>query len=433
MQLTTPTPKPVDWRRLLPLAAALITTACSGGIIPSGGEAGAALPTPPASLTATGFIEAEEVSVVSEASGRVAEVLADEADAVSAGDPVVVLDDALLLADRAQAEAAVTVAQANLADLLAGPTSDEVDSAQASIDEAQASLSGAQSASYQAWQTANNPRDIDVQISQAELESQNALSALNNAQVELDRIDYRLQFLNGQDEDDLDHTAIDYAQIERNALVAQLAAAQIEYDGSLRKLDALRAQQDRPLAQIARAQNASAQIPVAEARVSLAQAQYDLLIADPMPEQIAIAQAQIDLAQAQVALIDARLNQLSLVAPIDGVITTRAIAVGETAQPGVSLMTIANLQTLKLVVYIPATEVGYVQIGAPVTIKVDSYPNVEFPGVIVNIGREAEFTPQNVQTEEDRVNLVFAVEIRIENEDGRLKPGMPADAIIDVN
>jgi len=431
MQLNDLTPKAIDWRRLLPVVAGLIVTACSGSIIPTS-NTGAAQPTQPASLTATGFIEAEEVSIVSEVSGRVAEVLADEADPVGAGEVVVVLNDALLLADRAQAEAAVTVAEANLADLLAGPTQDEVDSAQAAIDEAQASLSGAQAASGQAWQTANNPRDIEVQISQAELETQNALAALKNAQVELDRIDYRLEFLKSQDEDEQDHTAIDYAEIERNAIVAQLAAAQAQYDGALRKLEALRAQRERPLAQIAQAQNASAQIPVAEAQVTLAQAQYDLLVADPMPEQIAIAQAQIDLAQAQVALIDARLNQLSLVAPIDGVITTRAIAVGETAQPGVSLMTIANLRTLKLVVYIPATEIGYVQIGAPVTIEVDAYPNAKFPGEVVNIGREAEFTPQNVQTEEDRVNLVFAVEIRIDNEDGRLKPGMPADATIDV-
>lgn len=431
MRLNDLTPNCAGWRRWLPLALALILTACAGDIIPAS-DTGEAQPTRPASLTATGFIEAEEVSVVSEVSGRVAEVLADEADPVSGGDVVVVLDDALLLADRAQAQAAVTVAEANLADLLAGPTQDEVDSAQAAIDEAQARLSGAQAASYQAWQTANNPRDIDVQISQALLESEQALADLKNAQIELDRIDYRLQFLKSEEEDDQDHTAIDYAEIERQTIVAQLAAAQIEYDGAVRKLDALRAQRAQPLAQIAQAQNASAQIPVAEARLTLAQAQYDLQVADPEPEQIAIAQAQIDLAEAQVALIDARLNQLSLVAPIDGVITTRAIAVGETAQPGVSLMTIANLQTLKLVVYIPATEIGYVQIGAPVTIEVDAYPNAKFPGEVINIGREAEFTPQNVQTEEDRVNLVFAVEIRIDNEDGRLKPGMPADATLDV-
>jgi HlyD family secretion protein len=431
MQLNTLTPKYADRRRWLPLALALFLTACAGSITPAS-DTGSAQPTQPASLTATGFIEAEEVSVVSEVSGRVAEVLADEADPVSTGEVVVVLDDALLLADRAQAEAAVTVAEANLADLLAGPTQDEVDSAQAAMDEAQASLSGAQAASYQAWQTANNPRDIDVQISQVLLESEQALANLKSAQIELDRIDYRLQFLKSEEEDDQDHTAIDYAEIERQAVVAQLAAAQIEYDGAVRKLAALRAQRAQPLAQIAQAQNASAQIPVAESRLTLAQAQYDLLVADPEPEQVAIAQAQISLAEARVALIDARLNQLSLVAPIDGVITTRAIAVGETAQTGVSLMTIANLQTLKLVVYIPATEIGYVQIGAPVTIEVDAYPNAKFPGEVVNIGREAEFTPQNVQTEEDRVNLVFAVEIRIDNEDGRLKPGMPADATLTV-
>lgn len=418
---------------LLVLVTALGLSACNASLSPSSGEADAGA-TPPATLKATGFIEAEEVSVVSEVNGRVSAVLVDEADPVKAGDTVVRLDDQLLLADRAQAEAAVMVAEANLADLLADPTQDEIDTAQAAIEEAKARVSGDQAASGQAWQTVNNPHDIDVQISQTLLDVEDAERALKDAQIQLDEIDYRIRFLyeSAEDEDqDLDQTAVDYAQIEREAIVAQIAAAQARYDGALRKLEALRAQREQPLVQIAQAQQASARIPVAEAQLELAQAQYDLLVADPLAEEVAIAQAQIDLAQAQVAFVNARLNQLSLVAPIDGVITTRAIAVGETAQPGVSLMTIADLETLKLIVYIPATQIGLVQIGAPATIEVDSYPFASFEGEVVKIGREAEFTPRNVQTEEERVNLVFAVEIRIPNEDGRLKPGMPADATID--
>jgi len=418
---------------LLAIATALWLSACNTNVSPASGEADSAA-TPPADLTVTGFIEAEEVSVVSEVSGRVAAVLADEADPVNAGDTVVRLDDQLLQADRAQSEAAVTVVEANLADLLADPTQDEIDAAQAAIEEAKARVSGDQAASGQAWQTVSNPHDIDVQISQALLEVEDAQRALKDAQIQLDEIDYRIRFLyeSAEDDDqDLDQTAVDYAGIEREGIVAQIAAAQARYDGAVRKLEALRAQREQPLAEIAQAQQASARIPVAQAQLELAQAQYDLLIADPLSEEVAIAQAQIDLAQAQVDYIDAELNQLALVAPIDGVITTRAISVGETAQPGVSLMTIADLETLKLIVYIPATQIGLVQIGAPATIEVDSYPGVSFEGEVVKIGREAEFTPRNVQTEEERVNLVFAVEIRIPNEDGRLKPGMPADATID--
>jgi HlyD family secretion protein len=97
----------------------------------------------------------------------------------------------------------------------------------------------------------------------------------------------------------------------------------------------------------------------------------------------------------------------------------------------VPLLSIANLAVLKLVVYIPAPQLGRVRLGAPVEISVDAYPGQTFEGTITLIAREAEFTPRNVQTEEERVNLVFAVEIKIDNEDGRLKPGMPADVVIE--
>ena len=129
-------------------------------------------------------------------------------------------------------------------------------------------------------------------------------------------------------------------------------------------------------------------------------------------------------------MIDAQIAQLTLVAPIDGVVTSRSIYPGETASPGVSLMSIADLSTLKLVVYIPETQYGWVRLNAPVEVTVDAYPGRAFPGTVLYIAREAEFTPRNVQTEEERVNLVFAVEIRIENPGGELKPGMPADVAI---
>ena len=169
---------------------------------------------------------------------------------------------------------------------------------------------------------------------------------------------------------------------------------------------------------------------IAQAQIDLAQAKYDLVKNGALPQEIRIAEAQVAALQSQVDLIEAKIAQLTLIAPIDGIVATRSIQVGETAQPNVTLMTISDLSALKLVVYIPDPQIGLVHQGAPVHISVDAEPGKIFDGVVTLIARQAEFTPRNVQTEEDRVSLVFAVEIAIDNTDGVLKPGMPADASI---
>ncbi len=417
------------------LGLTLALTACSGvaNAIPSLGEGDAA----PGPLEASGFIEAQEVNIVSEVGGRVAQVLVDEADPVSEGQVVLVLDDALLQADRRQAEAAVAVAEANLAELLAGPGEAEVEAAQAAIDRAAASLAGARNAAGQAWAMVSNPHDIDAQIASTQLEIATLRQQVDEIGGQITQVEYELRIVEEGNQVRIDEgkrpdeTRVDFLNYTRQTLIAQQAAVQARLAGAEEKLALLQAERERPVALIAQARNAQSQIGLAEAQLELAQMQYDLVVADPRPEEVAIMRAQVDLAEAQVALIDARIAQLTLVAPIDGVVTTRSINAGETATAGVSLLTISDLDTLKLVVYIPETQIGRVRLGAPVEIKADAYPTRTFMGEVVRIGREAEFTPRNVQTEEERVNLVFAVEIRIANEDGALKPGMPADVVIE--
>lgn len=408
------------------LVIGLSLAACSAALpqIPLAAADGAAV----THLTASGFLEAEEVSVVAETSGRVEAVLVDEADTVTAGQVVVQLDDSLLQAQRLQALAGVAVAEANLNKLLAGPTEEEIAAAQAAVDQAQAALEGAKRAAAQARSAANNPREIAVQIAAAQLEADQYRQQLDGLQAQLAEKQKEMELI--WDDEPQDETRIEFLRYEMELLRAQIAAAQALYDGAIRKLSLLQEQYRRPLALIAQAHQAEAQIAVAEAQLALAQAQYDALVAPPRPQEVAIARAQVDLAEAQVALIDAQIDRLALRAPIDGVVTARAIAVGETATAGVPLLTIADLRTLKLVVYIPETQIGYVRLGAPVTVTVDAYPGQHFEGEVVRIGREAEFTPRNVQTEEERVDLVFAVEVRLDNRDGRLKAGMPAEATI---
>lgn len=129
-------------------------------------------------------------------------------------------------------------------------------------------------------------------------------------------------------------------------------------------------------------------------------------------------------------LVDAQIAQLTLSAPIDGIVTKCDIHMGETVAAGHPLLSIANLDEVRLMIYIPEDQVGQVRIGQEVDVQVDSFPGRVFTGKAVSIGGKAEFTPRNVQTQEDRANLVFAVKVSIPNSDRALKPGMPADAAL---
>jgi HlyD family secretion protein len=405
---------------------AISLAACSTAT-PSDGDSTEGAPEP---LKASGFIEAEEVSVVSEVGGLVDQVLADEGDTVKAGQTIVVLNDALLRADRAEAQAAVAIAEANLADLKAGATEEELEAAQAAIDEAQSRIDGTERSSGQAWGAAGDPQGVDVQLTSARTEADMAQRQLELLQVQLKEAEIVYDWLSNW-ADPSDPIAIEFKGYEVEMLRANVRAAEIRYQGALDKITLLEKQQERPLSAIAQARSISSQIPIYEHQLELAQAQYELLKNGPLPEEIAIVEAQVNLAKAGVTLIDAQIARLTLIAPIDGVVTTRAIHVGETATPGSSLLTISNLNELKLVVYIPEDQIGQVQLGQSVDLTVDAYPNETFSGEVNFIAREAEFTPRNVQTEEERVNLVFAVEIKIDNEEGKLKPGMPADVVIE--
>jgi HlyD family secretion protein len=143
---------------------------------------------------------------------------------------------------------------------------------------------------------------------------------------------------------------------------------------------------------------------------------------------VATARAQVAEARAALELARARLAETRIAAPITGVVLRRNTERGETAAPGVSILTILDPTDLWLRAYVPETDVGRIRIGQRAAVTLDAYPGREFPGAISEIASEAEFTPKNVQTKKERVNLVFRVKIALRNAEGVLKPGLPADA-----
>lgn len=170
---------------------------------------------------------------------------------------------------------------------------------------------------------------------------------------------------------------------------------------------------------------------VAAAQEKSARQKVLLLEAGSRPDQVEAARGQ--LAQARNALDTARTRrkEMTVSSPLDGVVLRKNLEVGELANPGVPILTLMNPSDIWVRAYVPEEEVARIKVGSPVRVSVDGYPARRFPGRITEIASEAEFTPRNVQTRKERVNLVFRIKIAVDNPEGILKPGMPADADID--
>jgi len=141
---------------------------------------------------------------------------------------------------------------------------------------------------------------------------------------------------------------------------------------------------------------------------------------------------QVEQARASLEVIEVQLNKLSVSSPVSGVVAARNFEVGEIAQPGAPILTVTELEEVTLTAYIPERKIGLVKLGQEALVSVDSYPGETFPGEVVYISPRALFTPKNIQLTEEREKMVFAVKIRLENPEQKLKPGMPADARITV-
>jgi HlyD family secretion protein len=380
-------------------------------------------------LVASGSIEGEEVAIVSVFGGLIVELPVKEGDEVEAGQVLVQLDTSLLQAQMAQAEAAVAAAQANLANVQAGAHPAEILAAEAALQQAQAERDSAHTSWDSVQAILDDPQEIEAQITQAQAQVDLAAVQIEQAQsqvatAEVERDQYRAQ---GTMEEKWLYRVYDY-QVQ--SAQAAVEAAKANEKGAGDTLKALKALRKNPLALVSQVHLAESQYDIAAAGVSVAEAQVTELKAGPTPEAVAVAEAQVAQAEAAVAALQRQIDMMTLTAPRSGVVTSRSAHAGEAALAGATLLTLANLDEVKLTIYVPENELGRVYLGQVVEVQVDAYPDRVFSGTVSYVSQEAEFTPKNVQTEQERVNMVFAVKVRLPNPEHQLKPGMPADALL---
>lgn len=166
-------------------------------------------------------------------------------------------------------------------------------------------------------------------------------------------------------------------------------------------------------------------------RQSAASLKHDQAMVGVAEENIAAAAAAVKNAQETLRLAKITLGYTVLSAPFSGVIVVRQTELGEVTQPGTPVVTLADLDHVWLRAYISETDLGRIRWGQDATVITDTYPGKKYPGRISFISSSAEFTPKSVETHQERVTLVYRIKIDVDNPNHELKPGMPADALIE--
>lgn len=413
-------------------------------------------------LRASGSIEATIVNVSPEMAGRVAEVLVEEGGVVQAGEPLLRLDDSLLVVQREAAAAQLESAGAAVATAEAA-----LASAQHQYDLAvQSALIAEQTSQATDWRFSapvefNQPAwyfTQSEQIDSAQLEVEAAQAALDEAIGELQQVTASLEnglFLDAEkrlsnaraaflvaDEVKINSEYAaeggglrDAAYDAYNAALDEVRAAQNEYNAQLSTQSAREVLDARGKVVVARQRFDAAQARLSTLKTgfyspAVLTAQYGLEQAKAAVEQAHTAVTQ---AQANLELLETQIAKLTVYAPADGTLLTRNVEPGEFVQPGAIALTLADLSDLTITVYVPEDRYGQIRLGQQAQVTVDSFPGASFQAVVSHIADQAEFTPRNVQTVEGRSSTVYAIELKVMDSDGRLKIGMPADVTFSTN
>ena len=470
-------------RILVPLALLLAAGAYYGIRALSAGDA--------VPLRASGTIEAVTINIAAEMAGRIVEVSAEEGESVNKGEPVLRIDDSLLSAQRDVAAAALLAAQASeksaqgalaaataqyqialetallsdrkdrLSDWFAEDPdqfeqpgwyfsrAEQIEAAQSQVDAAWSELEASRSSLMAADEASDQA---------AFLEAERRLLEARLAYLVADAVNDKAQNSTSSNVP-VGRYNRTHCGTNQGYKLAEGRLTNVIYtcEGDPQLSEAGEALYQSATAELADAQAAyntllstdvGEKVLSARAAVAVAQERYystlDLLYrlqtADQAPAVTAArlsmeqagaaveqARAAVSQARASVELLERQIAKLTVYAPTDGVILTRAVEPGEFVQPGAAALTMADLGALTITVYVPEDRYGAIRIGQRAAVTVDSFPDRTFAAEVTRIADEAEYTPRNVQTVEGRSSTVYAVTLKLLDAAAGLKIGMPAD------
>ena len=318
------------------------------------------------SLTASGTLEARDISVGSKVGGRVSQVLAHEGDHVAPDQLIVTFEDSELAAAVTQARGNLEQAKAALEKALRGARPEEIEESKA-----------------------ENAARTD-QVSQARAQAEQARATFVNAEREYRRIKELA------DSGVASRSQRDDAEAAYNAAKANLAAAE----------HAIQAAQGQA--------NAAAAVEKKTVRGNRA-------------EDIAMARAQVTSAEGALKLAETRYAEHEVRSPASAYVEVLDIRPGDLLQPNAPIAKLLEADQLYVMVYVPQTEIGRVRVGEKAQVRVDTFGNRPFDAVVEQIRQQAEFLPRNVQTKKEREHQVIGVKLRVMSPKGELRAGINAD------
>jgi multidrug resistance efflux pump len=337
----------------------------------------------------SGTVEAHTIALGSRAGGRVQRVLVKEGDRVKPGEPIVVLEPGDWPAQLQQAEAQLAMMQATLDKLVAGARPEEIAAAKARTQGAQAALQ----------ETTSGARSEQVAAAQARLAAQQI--AVDKAQKDAERM---------------------------HKLAAAGAAVPADVDNADLALRAAIAQRDALSQQLEELKNGARREEVAQAAARAAEqrASERLVTSGSRIEDIRAAQAQVKGAQGKVDQIKTMIDELAIKAPVAARVEALDLRPGDIVAPNAPAVTLVEDDQLYVRIYVPETQLGHMRLGQEVPIRVDSFPDDTFRGVVQHINSVGEYSPRNLQTSDERADQMFATRIGITGGIAQLRAGMAA-------
>jgi HlyD family secretion protein len=350
----------------------------------------------------SGTIEAIQSNLAFQVSGRVKDVLTDEGQSVDAGAVLAVLDRREYIALRDQARANLQRAGQNLRQLETvlevsrNVLPAEVDRAVAAVKALQAQLAEAEFG-YRSQE-----------VERVRLAVETAKVTLENARKDKNRYDelYRKGVV---------------AEKSRDTFYVQFETALKEHQRAVEAYQMAREGFRREEIDTARSR-------LAEGQAALRLARSNLKKIEAAEQDVEAARAQVAAAKAALDLAEIQLDHTELRAPFAGIILSRNAEPGEVVTPSQEVLSIADLSSVDLKVFVGETEIGLIAPGRPVAVKIDTFPDKIYAGRVAYISPQAEFTPKIIQTHKERVKLVYLVKVSVPNPNFELKSGMPADA-----
>jgi HlyD family secretion protein len=363
--------------------------------------------TPENRIVVSGNIELTEVNIAFKTAGRLIERTVDEGDSVKKGQVIARLDRDQLVAQRDREVAGLQSAESQLAQ---AKTSLEwqKDTLAADIEQRAGDLAS------------NEARLAELKNGARPQEKLDAQAAVDSAQSEVERSkkDWdRAQVLHR--DDDISTAQFDQYRNRWETAVAALNSAKERQNLVLAG----------PRAEVINAQQAM----VERMRGALKMAQANSLEMKRREQELNTRDAEIARSRASIALIDSQLADTIATSPVDGVVMVKSADPGEILSAGTTVVTIGDIEHPWLRGYIDETDLGKVKLGSLVHVTTDSYKNRSYTGHVSFISSEAEFTPKQIQTQQERVKLVYRIKIDLDNSSRELKSNMPADGEIVLN